>query len=59
MNPDLQVHDAPLTPTLSRQAKRGSALCAEITFSLDTGEKPVNETYELGRVIVLTLAFFS
>ena len=30
---------------------RGSFLRAEITFSVDTGEKPVNETYEAGRVI--------
>ncbi len=30
---------------------RGSEVRAEITFSVDTGEKPLNETFELGRVI--------
>jgi hypothetical protein len=29
----------------------GATVTAEITFSLDTGEKPVNETFETGQVI--------
>ncbi|MFN0318247.1 MAG: CmcJ/NvfI family oxidoreductase [Burkholderiales bacterium] len=37
--------------TMSPAARRGSVVRAEMTFSVDTGEKPVNETFEVGRVI--------
>ena len=44
---DRHAHPAHNSPP----AGRGSTVHAEITFSVDTGEMPVNETYEAGRVI--------
>jgi hypothetical protein len=35
----------------SKPSPRGSEVHAEITFSVDTGEKPVNETLEVGQII--------